>query len=366
MQSIMLLAVALLVGFWTAIPASGKDKRCTKEWGSPKFFQMWYFTVEECLENGASPHRSAKNNKWGAPIYVAAKYADNVEVLHLLVKAGANPTGRGRSTANTPLHYAASAWGIQNVDMVKALLAYGADPNARNVYGSTPLMWAFSGKAKREASPEIVETLLRAGADPNMQNQQGESAMTNVSTQRNRNLLVQAGALYNPRRKVNSGTLEGLRAGLNAGAVAMSSGANANTTALSAGAAASRMAALTNQISNAANQPLGQLQTSGPTTVQAASAPSSQDACQIPGYPNDPGPGLSFTWCPSGVSLQSRAASLQVAVLQCEIATGLLNEEQVSERKTQIDQLCERIDDMASSNAGPLCQCPQESRDEEP
>ena len=354
MQRIMVVAAVLVAGCW--IPASAKSKICGKEWGSPKFFQHWSGSTSRCLSGGADPNKAGKAHKWKPPIFIASMYADDVQVIHELVKAGADPVSREPEYGSTPLHSATTFWGEQNIDTIKALLDYGADPNARNIYGNTPLMLAFSGKRKHEPSPELVELLLKAGADPNLQNQYGESAMTRVASRANRRLLVMAGALYNPAREQRSGTLTGLMTGLAAGVAASDAGLS-NDNAATLGGAAGGIAARAARQGN--DRPLAQLQTSGAS--QTAQVIGGENACQIPGYPNDPGPNLSFTWCPAGVSLQLRASSLQVAVLQCEIATGLLNEEQVSERKTQIAQLCKRIDDMASSNTGPLCQCPRES-----
>lgn len=357
MQRIMLAAAVLVAGCWFPASAENEKRICWNEWGSPKFFQKWSSLTSRCLLGGADPNKSANSRKWYPPIFMASKYAKDVQVIHELVKAGADPVGREPDNGNTPLHLAATILGEQNIDIIKALLDYGADPNARDIYGSTPLLVAFSAKGKHEPPSEVVELLLKAGADPNLQNRAGASAMTRVSSRENRRLLVMAGAMYNPARKQRSGTLTGIMTGLAAGVAASDAGIN-NDDAASLGGAAGGLAARATRQGN--NQPLGQLQTSGASRTTPVIG--SEGACQIPGYPNDPGPNLSFTWCPAGVSLQLRASSLQVAVLQCEIATGLLNGEQVSERKTQIAQLCKRIDDAASSNTGPLCRCPQESR----
>ena len=356
MRVTAVLLLILIAGNGVPLWSQSKwtKKRC-KKWGSPEFFEYASVsTVQMCLEAGADPNKAAKSEKWYPPIFNASKYSDDVAVVHELVKAGADPVSREPDNGNTPLHSAASIWGEQNLDTIKALLEYGADPNARNIYGSTPLRLSFGGKRKHEPSPELVELFLKVGADPNLQSQNGTSPMTLVKSQENRRMLVMAGAMYNPAQKQRSGTLTGLMTATTAGLAASNAGAT-NDTAATIGGGAGAIAATAARQGN--NQPLRQLQTSGAATGQTMQVVGGEGPCQIPNYPNDPGPNLSFTWCPAGVSLQQRASALQVAVLQCEIATGLLNEEQVSERKTQIDQLCKRIDDMMSSYTGPLCKC---------
>lgn len=51
-----------------------------------------------------------------------------------------------------------------NIELVKALLAKGADVNAKSPYGATPLFFACD-----RSNVEIVKILLDAGADPNVQ-----------------------------------------------------------------------------------------------------------------------------------------------------------------------------------------------------
>ena len=58
-----------------------------------------------------------------------------------------------------------------NIDLVKKMLSYGADVNAKNNNGNTPLHLA-----SRKGHTEIVKLLLEHGADANVKNNDGETA----------------------------------------------------------------------------------------------------------------------------------------------------------------------------------------------
>ena len=69
----------------------------------------------------------------------------------MLLEAGANPNARDES-GQTPLHRAA---GSGNAEAIEALAAAGANLEARNESGQTPLH-----KAAERGTVEVVETLL--------------------------------------------------------------------------------------------------------------------------------------------------------------------------------------------------------------
>lgn len=95
------------------------------------------------------------------PLHVAAGTGNtNLAVDYL--KRGAHVDSLGECTVSTsyrtPLHWASIA-GFSGT--VRALLEYGADPNAEDCKGRTPLHWAV-----RNNHVNTVQLLLASGADP--------------------------------------------------------------------------------------------------------------------------------------------------------------------------------------------------------
>jgi ankyrin repeat protein len=130
----------------------------------------------------------------------AAIRADDLHGLKILLRPEVNPDAAD-SREITPLM---SASAVGSVDSMKTLIAYGADVNATNAFGSTALMWSASdakkvkllldcgadvnktSKAGRTAlmvaalsnpSASIVRMLLAAGADPNVADRNGLTAL---------------------------------------------------------------------------------------------------------------------------------------------------------------------------------------------
>ncbi|HUE69631.1 MAG TPA: ankyrin repeat domain-containing protein [Pirellulaceae bacterium] len=93
-------------------------------------------------------------------------YAEAPDVLKLLLQHGADIDARWRN--RTHLHSAA----LYDLELVKTLLSLGADPNARETDGETPLFAAtHAGRA------DVAGVLAANGADPNLQNEDGWTAL---------------------------------------------------------------------------------------------------------------------------------------------------------------------------------------------
>jgi ankyrin repeat protein len=107
-----------------------------------------------------------------APSLTLAALKGDTGLVTELLEAGADPDacdGQGR----TPLIEAAFGG---HADTVSALLEAGADPNARDPDGWSPLMEAAS-----KGRFEVVKLFLAAGADANATNREGRSALAVVA-----------------------------------------------------------------------------------------------------------------------------------------------------------------------------------------
>ena len=125
--------------------------------------------IKLLLKAGANPNiKDSSGNT--ALIWVSIN--GHLNIVRLLLKAGANPNIKD-SNGNTALTRA-SRHG--HLDIVKLLLKAGADPNIQNNYGYTALIWA-----SRHGHLDIIKLLLKAGANPNIKNIYGATALIYAS-----------------------------------------------------------------------------------------------------------------------------------------------------------------------------------------
>ena len=101
-----------------------------------------------------------------SPMEFAAGNVSDPEIFRLLIDAGASVTSRGAG-GRTPLHRAA---GTSRVTNVALLIELGADIDAADEQGLTPLMLASSIYGN-------MEILINAGADVNIQSNEGKTAL---------------------------------------------------------------------------------------------------------------------------------------------------------------------------------------------
>lgn len=140
--------------------------------------------IRALLDAGADPRALADDD--ASPLHAAAA-STSTEVLTMLLRAGADPAGRNEA-GRTPLHLAvgmsqSNGWGYAThfsapgfqppwLPRVHTLLEAGADPNARDAGGNTPLhhsLWT------RDST--VVSLLAEAGADVNARNGLGQTPL---------------------------------------------------------------------------------------------------------------------------------------------------------------------------------------------
>jgi ankyrin repeat protein len=109
---------------------------------------------------------------------IAALNAVQPEPLSVLLEAGANPSAKLPGHGWSLLHLAVEQ---DDIDGVRLLLQHGADVNAGDMNGVTPLHHAVDFEADtahqtgRSRPPRVIRLLLEAGADPSAKDHTGQT-----------------------------------------------------------------------------------------------------------------------------------------------------------------------------------------------
>jgi ankyrin repeat protein len=119
------------------------------------------------------------------PLGLAAFFA-GPSTVRLLLDRGAEIGAAARNAMQVQAIHAAVA--SRNVDSVALLLERGADANARQQVGYTPLMGAASG-----GRGDIADLLLRHGADPSLRSEDGKTAADIAREHDHRDLSARLG-----------------------------------------------------------------------------------------------------------------------------------------------------------------------------
>jgi ankyrin repeat protein len=130
--------------------------------------------IREMLESGIDVDVQDENENTAL---CNASFKGSINIVKLLIRNGANVNHKN-AVFNTPLikaiatHYNPRELQRRKFEVVKELLAAGADPNPTDRFDTTPLMIAaFNGVT------DVVKMLLDAGANKHLENHLGETAL---------------------------------------------------------------------------------------------------------------------------------------------------------------------------------------------
>jgi ankyrin repeat protein len=167
---------------------------CSRYSGTPeeKMFQAIgngdVKTVGRFLEKGYDPGMKREGQ---VSLVSSAFYSKNLEIFKLFINSGANPD---KPDSSLPLSFLSAAALEKRIDWVNFLLENGADVNFLNNdrYKSTALMLAAN-----ENACDVMKVLIAHGADLNIRDRYGDAAVgfsTSKGHYEATEMLVNAGA----------------------------------------------------------------------------------------------------------------------------------------------------------------------------
>jgi ankyrin repeat protein len=139
-------------------------------------------------------------DKVGTTALMMAVHSRDTEIVRLLLDKGADVAVKEPYYGRTALHVAAQ---VADADMMRMLLATSGNPDIRDSDDSTPLMIAAS------INIEVVKVLIEKGADVNARNKHGGTPlMMAIGSLQTMRLLLEHGADVNAKDKDNWTALE--------------------------------------------------------------------------------------------------------------------------------------------------------------
>lgn len=134
---------------------------------------------------------NTKDKRGSTPLMYAAAYG-SVDSMQALIAGGADVNAKNAFDATALL------WSASDIGKVRLLVAHGADVNARSKPGRTPLIVA----AAHDGASEIVKLLLDKGADASARDSSGSTALlaaADANDTASVRLLVEKGVDVNAR-----------------------------------------------------------------------------------------------------------------------------------------------------------------------
>ena len=98
----------------------------------------------------------------GLTLLMVASATGTWQSVQYLLHSGADPNARGVTGGETSLMWAAAG---QRIDVIRLLIAAGADVNIADHDGATALHYAFKGAARRKDLEDTVRLLVGSGAN---------------------------------------------------------------------------------------------------------------------------------------------------------------------------------------------------------
>jgi ankyrin repeat protein len=105
----------------------------------------------------------ANDETYGTPLF-AATLRSLQHIVAILLQLGCDPNARSTKVKNTPLHALGINISPKSLDIAKMLLSYGADINAINLNGMTPLDYVRTSYLRIRFKTELEEFLISKGA----------------------------------------------------------------------------------------------------------------------------------------------------------------------------------------------------------